>query len=297
VYIGSSYGKLGIQNRIKDHLSQLYRENDTSKAFYIAMEKPGAATSFILLASYPTTTPVAQVLLTEAVCCSIFGTLKSKIHLRLRLKELPKVNWEYGLNRSDPLQSMRFGLTTIGNDITTYRRLRTLNNCLKSGPVHVGFHPRRRSSKNGSYQFSLFDESFAIPRDIADTWGLDNHSEVNVQWEIVNDTHPQAFAPMAKNTDDGRRVGIRVFKTIGGVVRNHWVVRQTPGAVTIANTLHDFLTGQIVGKDYIWNNTRKYIFQKSKHYANRATKNVNSSLAQKVRRKRVGIPYYNEEFI
>ena len=82
-----------------------------------------------------------------------------------------------------------------------------MNNCLKSGPVHVGFHPRKRSSKNGT----LFDKSFAIPRDLADAWGLDNHSEVNVQWEIVNDIHPQAFAPMAKNTDDGRQVGVRVF--------------------------------------------------------------------------------------
>jgi hypothetical protein len=79
-------------NRIKDHLSQSYREKDTNKAFYIAMEKSGAVTSFICLARYPMATPIAQVLLTEAVCCSIFGTSKSKIDCGLRLKELPKVN-------------------------------------------------------------------------------------------------------------------------------------------------------------------------------------------------------------
>ena len=59
-----------------------------------------------------------------------------------------------------------------------------------------------------------------IPREPAESWRLDKCLEVNVQWQIVNDTHPQAFAPMAKNTDDG---GIGVFKTIDGVVHNHWI--------------------------------------------------------------------------
>jgi hypothetical protein len=54
---------------------------------------------------------------------------------------------------------------------------------------------------------------------------------------MLDSTLGGEVARMAKNTDDGRRVGIRVFKTIDSVVHNHWIVRQTPGAVMIANTL------------------------------------------------------------
>jgi hypothetical protein len=70
--------------------------------------------------------------------------------------------------------------------------------------MDIGFHFKRRSNKNGSYQFSLFDENFTIPRELPESWRLDKCPEVNVQWQILNDTHLQAFAPMAKNTDDGR---------------------------------------------------------------------------------------------
>ena len=68
------------------------------------MEEPGAFTHFIRLASYPTRTSVAQILLTEAVCCSIFGSLNMEKYRSLRLRELPQVDWDCGLNRSDPLQ-------------------------------------------------------------------------------------------------------------------------------------------------------------------------------------------------
>jgi len=88
---------------------------------------------------------------------------------------------------------------------------------------------------------------------------------VNVQWQISDNTHPHAFAPMAKPTDDGRQVGIRVFKTIRQIPYKHWIIRNKPEAVLLANTLYDFLTGQIVRKDYKWNDSRRYIFQESKH--------------------------------
>lgn len=261
------------------------------------MDEPCATTFFIRLASYPRRVSVAQILLTEAVCCSIFGSLNTEQYRRLRLKELPQVDWDCGLNRSDPLQIWRSGDETIGNDSSSYRRLRTLENCPKSGPVRVGSCHKMRGTKNGSYQYQfwLFSEGFTIPRDVAECWGLQNSSVVNVQWQISGDTNPHAFAPMAKQTDDGRRVGIRVFKTIGQIPYEHWIVRNKPEAVLLANTLYDFLTGQIIGKDYKWNDSRRYIFQESKDRQNKYDKDIDDSDANEVQRRvRIGLPYYND---
>jgi hypothetical protein len=110
---------------IKNHLSQSYRNKDPFKAFYVAMEELGATISFIRLASYTEAVPIGQVLLAEAVCCSIFGSFNSERYCKLRLKELPKVYWDYGLNKCDPLRTLTsgLGLETIGNDAATYRRL------------------------------------------------------------------------------------------------------------------------------------------------------------------------------
>jgi hypothetical protein len=87
-------------------------------------------------------------------------------------KELPPVNWDWGLNRSDPLQTWRSGVETIGNDVGTFRRLRTLDNCLKYGPMRVGFYPRKNPTTHGSYLITIFDENFVIPKHIAEYWML-----------------------------------------------------------------------------------------------------------------------------
>jgi hypothetical protein len=154
------------------------------------MDEPGAITFFIRLSSYTEAVSSPQVLLTESVCCSIFGTFSLKQYQELRLKELPPVNWDWGLNRSDPLQTWRSGVETIGNDVGTFRRLRTLDNCLKSGPMRVGFHPRKNLTTHGSYMITLFDENFVIPKHIAEYWRLQSGSVVNVQWQVLDDIHP-----------------------------------------------------------------------------------------------------------
>ena len=261
-YVGSSYGQLGMQNRIlKNHLNPHHRSQEPSKALYIAMNKPGATTWFICLVKFKQRVPIGAVLLAEDMCASLFGTFRSKQYREIRLSELSEVNWEYGLNRSDPLKSRPSGWECIDNDVTTYRRLRTLDNCLNSGPMRVAFHPRRRDAKNGSWQFNLFSESFTIRKDVAISWKLARQDEIYVQWQCCPDRNPHAFAPMAQEDDDGKRVGIRAFRIVDGVEREHWIVRDTPDAVLLANTLHDFLNGQIVEKDYKWAESRSYIFQ------------------------------------
>ena len=79
--------------------------------------------------------------------------------MEVRLRDLPEVFWEYGLDRSDPPRSLPTGPESMGNDVTIYWRLRTLDSCLNSGPMRVGFYLRRRDAGNGSYQFCLFNIS------------------------------------------------------------------------------------------------------------------------------------------
>ena len=120
---------------------------------------------------------------------SLFGTFDSELYREIRLSKLPEVNWlselpevnrEHGLNRSEPLKSLPTGSESIGDDVTTYRRLRTLGNCLNSGRIHIGFHPRRKHVRNGSYQFSLFNESFTLPKGVAISRKLESQVEISV---------------------------------------------------------------------------------------------------------------------
>jgi len=76
-------------------------------------------------------------------------------------------------------------------------------------------------------------------------------------------------------------------------------VRNTPEAVLLANTLYDFLDGQIVGKNYKWTESRKYIFFDS---ANREENMEFADCKLKMGggpsgRKRGGLPCCNDDFI
>ena len=279
-----------------NHLHQTHRDKEPEKALYVAMKEEGSKTFFICLSRYKEIVPVGQVLLTESVCCSIFGSLRLPQYQELRFHELPTVNWAHGLNRSDPLQSWRPGHKTIGRDLCLYRRLRTLDNCLNSGPMRVTFIPRQRDSITGSFQFNLFEESFRIPTHIAKLWKLQHGSIINVQWQIASKFHPHAFTPRATIADDGRRVGIRIFSTIQHATREHWIIRDSVEATKVANTLYDFLTYKIVGKDYEWNESRKYIFQNPK-YAFMREENGYICSGRVGRRGRIGLPCLDNEFI
>jgi hypothetical protein len=247
------------------------------------MEEEDVATFFIPLVIYKEVVEIGQVLLAESVCCAIFGTLNSEEYRQIRPEQLPKVDWNYGLNRSDPLWTFRTGYKTLGRDLTLYRRLRTLYNCLRSGPVRVKHYQPR-----GSYSFHLFEEGFKIPIELGRKWGLEHNSAINVEWDIANGTHPHAFAPLATGADDGRKVGIRVFTT----ENEHWIIRNTESAVPLANTLHDLLTGQIVGKRYRWDSSRKFIFRSQEYNETQNVANMDDFQPQ----TRIGLPY-EEKFV
>lgn len=166
----------------------------------------------------------------------------------MRSKDLPYVHWERGLNRSDPLKTLPIGPKPIGNDATTYQRLRRLHTCLNGGPMRVGFCSRRGHSINGSYRFALFRHMFTVPKNIAPQWKLGVTSEVNVEGQCSDGRHPHAFAPMATEYDDGKRVAIRAFANVEGVAHEDWIVRKTPEALPLSNTIYDFLNDMIVGE-------------------------------------------------
>lgn len=93
------------------------------------MAETEVITSFICLLSYAEPVPIGQVLLAEAVCACLFNTFDSDLYRDIRLQCLPRVDMSHGLNRSDPLRTLPVGPKSIGNDVTTFRRLRTLLQC------------------------------------------------------------------------------------------------------------------------------------------------------------------------
>ena len=93
-YVGSSYGNLGIENRVLNgHMNPTYRDTQPEKALYVAMKEPGATTSFVCLLRYRKKTSTGQVLLAEAVCAALFGTFGSRMYREIRLCELPIMEW------------------------------------------------------------------------------------------------------------------------------------------------------------------------------------------------------------
>ena len=144
VYAGSSYGKMGLGNRIlNNHRNAAHRRGIPQKILYQAMDRAGSTTNFLRLATYPPKTVTAQILLTEAVSASLFGTVQNKVYLDSRHPSLPAANNIVGLNRSDPVQAWEEGLPTFGIDATLFRCLRVLDNCRRSGPFHLAAHLRK----------------------------------------------------------------------------------------------------------------------------------------------------------
>lgn len=58
LYVGSSYGQLGLENRIyQNHAKEAYRKRSGGKYLYDLMGESGTTWRFIALAVFPTTAP------------------------------------------------------------------------------------------------------------------------------------------------------------------------------------------------------------------------------------------------
>jgi len=289
-------GKMGFKPGFSNSISPTYRASEPGKALYKAIEVEGATTYFVLLAEYTTRTSTGQILLAEAVFTSLLGSFRTRAYRELRLDCLPIIDWNTGLNRSSPLGDA--SNVNIGQDTTTWRRLRTIDNCLQSGPFLVSSMVKKDATKPYCYYFVLFHQSFFIPCKLAEAWKLLESPQVNVQWDIREDTHPEQWARRATRADEGRRLGIRIYKERGGQQVENWLKpRQSDKQVRVANTVIDLLTDKIVGHDYTWKPTHQYIFTDMDDYlANREEAGAKTP-GDGTKRKRVGMEFDDSELI
>ena len=127
-YIGSSYGQLGLQNRIfKNHAKESCRNRESGKFLYELLAQSGTTWNFISLAVFQTTAPKQLVLSAEAIMCSLFFSYALKTYREFRLPELPHVDLDISVNRSDPLAIEGHVLTNQVHQ----KRHRTLRYCHK----------------------------------------------------------------------------------------------------------------------------------------------------------------------
>lgn len=133
VYIGSSWGRLGVQNRVVK--GKTVRNGEPSRVVYQEMEQSGAITHFNCLFNFRTIVSAGLVLLTKAVFCTLFATYNNDLFHKLApCCCLPAVKWSKFLNRSSPLKDYHEGNSLLGLSTTLYKRLRILQHCWEGGP-------------------------------------------------------------------------------------------------------------------------------------------------------------------
>ena len=206
-YVGSSHPRGGIRFRIfTNHLSKSYQSKRFQKTSYYAVKEVGAIVSFIRLATYKQRVSPGQILLTEAVCRILFGSSHTLEYREIRPSSPPPVNSADDLNRLDPLRIPGVS-NQAGTDVTTYRRLRKPQNCVDSGPTRVV--PYIKSYGSTSWRFSCFNKRLTISMEVVSERGLNDGkpSEVNVRWEVTNNTRQHATTAMVQKSNDGRPVG------------------------------------------------------------------------------------------
>lgn len=194
------------------------------------------------------------------------------------------VNWEHGLNRTDPLALGGGAGPQIGQDCVRFRRSKVLDNAKRSGPVAV-------SVRRHQFYFFFFNVKITIPAQTGDKWALKHGSQISVNWDISDTMHPHKFAVTATLHDDASRVGIKVNKI--GEENGIWLTRKDKSAVPLANTLYDLFTDKIVGHQYDWIPSRKYIFREPRELPVA----VPETTQQMKKRKRVGLKYDDSDFI
>lgn len=140
-------------------------------------------------------------------------------------------------------------------------RQRGLSKCKQTSSYHVIRHYDAKEHDE-RYMFSLFALLFRIPVALARTWNLKEDPNVDVPWGVSDTLSPQRYATLATKDDDGGRVTIELSKTINVSKASYWLTTLGPEAIKVANTVHNFLVGKVVGNsDYIWETTKKYMFK------------------------------------
>ncbi|KAL8644088.1 MAG: hypothetical protein Q9226_007941, partial [Calogaya cf. arnoldii] len=168
IYIGSSFGKDGLYNRIyKNHQNPSYRLKEPKKYLYLAMAKPGVTAHYLCLAIFQQREQKIVPLLLEAVLCSLFGSYDIPLYREIRSASLPVVDWKEGANRSDPLSYF--------SHTAKPKRDRLLKNALAGGAMPV-IHT---TSNSEYFRIGLCRIEITIPVIVGRRWGLAESPWVN----------------------------------------------------------------------------------------------------------------------
>lgn len=149
---------------------------------------------------------------------------------------LPAVSPQIGLNRADPLGSSTYAEFLEACKADRYERM--LDHALECGErtVQVQYYDGAKT-KIRACELPLGNVlSFFVPLEIVKAWDLERNPKVRAQYDISeSERHPRAYVqwgglPFAYwggvPSDVGRRVGVRIFKTINGKEIEHWFLRQ-----------------------------------------------------------------------
>lgn len=182
------------------------------------MDLPDTTTDIIALIKFKTSVHRGLVLLAEAVCCAVFDSYESELHQEVRPSRLSETFWSKRLNRSNSLKDFYQSLKTLAISSVVFRSLRILRKCQRIGLWRVN----QRSGRN-YYVFRISSCYFHIPSEHASRFKLDEDPTVFVKGEALDTRHPYPCTPSARKEDDGKGVGVLIFKTIGSEKVEYYV--------------------------------------------------------------------------
>ena len=139
----------------------------------------------------------------------LFGTYDNEVYHRSRPDTLPIVNWDNCLNKSDPLKDYFDGNQTLGDDTTTFKRLRRLAHCLEDGCTQSIAQDLDQSSDRMPKTFiqlrSLRNRFYHSNRHCREMSGAG--CWMFVQWIAIDSQHEHAWAINATDQDNVKGVG------------------------------------------------------------------------------------------
>ena len=87
---------------------------------------------------------------------------------------------------------------------------------------------------------------FRLPSRLGEEWGLTTSPFVEVTFDISRTMHEFPYAILCERSDDGCRLGVSISKVIEGVRYQWWLEKRTMGAIREANSMVDWLKGEII---------------------------------------------------
>lgn len=244
LYTGSSYGKKGVQNRVRNnHQNPNYRARNP-KALYAAMEERNTTTDFCLLMAFDTKAHTGWVLLCEAIWANMTGSYQTSQTLDLRAPSLAAVMPYHALNRSDPVGFPK-GFGDVASQET--KLVRMFKKAQMKSPYRVWQKIKTKMGiKWDRYLVHVGHLQFTVPINLARNWRLDKEPYVDIEFQVSVLQHPYQFATSAISSDAASRLGMLLSHKVDGEVQFSWLQKDEVSFIAVGNSLVDWLTGKIL---------------------------------------------------